>query len=64
MPDAGASLEVRFTERLPTITDSDGDVFKTNMRMSNNPLQLDRNASVPFKPEFPMTKDLVRPHDR
>jgi hypothetical protein len=43
-----------------TITDSEGDVFSVQLR-SFTPLQLDRDAPVPFKLEFPVNKDLVKP---
>jgi hypothetical protein len=43
-----------------TITHSEGDLFRAHLR-SFTPLQLDRDAPVPFKLEFPVNKDLVKP---
>ena len=52
--------ELNFDAFGTTITDSDGDVFRVRLRMMGT-LQLDRDSPVPFKLEFPVNKDLVKP---
>jgi hypothetical protein len=42
-----------------TITDHEGDPFPAQLTFT--PLQLDRNAPVPFKLNFPVNKDVVEP---
>jgi hypothetical protein len=52
--------QLYFYPSTTTITDSEGDVFALQVR-SFAPLQLDRDAPLPFKLEFPVNKDLVKP---
>jgi hypothetical protein len=52
--------ELIFDSFTTTITDSEGDPFRVQFR-STPVLQLDRDAPLPFKLEFPVNKDLVKP---
>ena len=42
------------------IIDREGDSFRAQFSLFA-PLQLDRNASVPFRLDFPVNKDVVEP---
>ena len=52
--------DLSFNGSTTTVTDSEGDMFRVQLH-SFSPLQLDRDSPVPFKLEFPVNKDLVKP---
>lgn len=49
-----------FNGTATTITDHEGDQFRVQLN-SFAPLQLDRDAAMPFKLDFPVNKDVVKP---